>query len=81
MSRTRVGQVLKASTLDAQIVAMGHDQPGLAPRRFLAEVAGFLTISDPRLNALKAHGGEEIADIAIVGAFANPVVFRNGARP
>ena len=80
MSRPRLGQVLKTATLDAQIVAMGRDQPERAPRRFLIEVAGFLNINDPRLNALKAHGGEEIADIALVGAYANPVVF-NGSKP
>ena len=75
MSRTRLAQVLKLATLDAHIVAMGHDQPAQAPRRFLVEAAGFLSASDSRLNALKAHGGEEIADLALVGAFANPVVF------
>ena len=75
MSRMRLAQVLKLATLDAHIVAMGHDQPAQAPRRFLVEAAGFLSASDSRLNALKAHGGEEIADLALVGAFANPVVF------
>ncbi len=81
MSRARLGQVLKLATLDAHILAMGHDQPGLAPRRFLVEAAGFLGPSDPRLNALKTHGGEEIADIALVGAFANPIVVRDGPKP
>jgi hypothetical protein len=75
MSRPKLGQVLKASTLDAKIMAMGHDQPERSPTRFLIEASGFLGISDPRINALKAHGGEEIADIAVVGAYANPVRF------
>jgi len=81
MSRTRLGQMLKTATLDAHVVAMGHDQPAQAPRRFLVEVAGFLGAADARLNALIAHGGEEIADIALVGAFANPVVFGDGMKP
>jgi len=75
MSRARVGQVLKTATLDAQIIGMGRDQPERAPRRFLIEVAGYLNASDQRLQALKAHGGEEIADVALIGAYANPVVF------
>ena len=78
MSRTRLAQVLKQTTLDAQIVAMGHDQPERAARRFLIEAAGFLNISDPRLHALKANSGDEIAHIALVGAYANPVVFGSG---
>ena len=80
LSRSRLAQMLKTATLDAQVVAMGHDQPAQAPRRFLVEAAGFLTGSDARLNSLMAHSGEEIADIALVGAFANPVVFGNGSR-
>ena len=80
MSRTRLAQMLKMATLDAQIVAMGHDQPAQSPRRFLVEVAGFLSSTDSRLNALRAHGGEEIAHISLVGAFANPVVF-DGSKP
>lgn len=75
MSRARLGQALKSATLDAQVIAMGRDQPERAPRRFLVEASGFLTITDPRLQALKAHGGDEIADIALVGAYANPLVF------
>lgn len=75
MSRARLGQVLKMTTLDAQIIAAGRDQPERAPTRFLVEAAGYLSLSDPRLRALKAHGGAEIADVAIVGAYANPVVF------
>ena len=80
MSRSRLAQMLKLATLDAQIVAMGHDQPALAPRRFLVETAGFLSASDSRLNALVAHGGDEIADLSVVGAFANPVVFGDGSK-
>lgn len=80
MSRARLGQVLKMTTLEAQIVAMGRDQPERAPTRFLIEVAGYISLADPRLQALKAHGGDEIADVAIVGAYANPVVFGD-ARP
>jgi chorismate mutase len=81
MSRSRLAQLLKTATLDAHVVAMGHDQPAQAPRRFLVEVAGFLGLSDARLNALMAHSGDEIADIALVGAFANPVVFGSGMKP
>jgi chorismate mutase len=80
LSRARIGQVVKTATLDAQIIAMGRDQPERAPRCFLIEAAGFLSASDQRLQALKAHGGEEIADVALIGAYANPVVF-NGSKP
>jgi len=80
MSRPRLGQVLKMTTLETQIIAMGRDQPERSPRRFLFEASGFLSTFDSRLNALKAHGGEEIAEVAIVGAYANPVVF-NGPKP
>jgi hypothetical protein len=79
LSRSRLGQVLKATTLDAQVIAMGHDQPERAARRFLVEAAGFVQVNDSRLNALRAHGGDEIADVTIVGAYANPVIF-GGAK-
>ena len=80
MSRSKLAQALKTTTLESQIIAMGHDPPERAPSRFLVEAAGFLTPTDSRLNALKAHGGEEIADIAVVGAFANPVIFGGGSK-
>ena len=80
MSRSRLAQVIKQTTLDAQIVAMGHDQPERAPSRFLVEAAGFLALDNSRLNALKANSGEEIADITLVGAYANPVVFGSGSK-
>jgi hypothetical protein len=75
MSRPRLGQVLKMTTLDAQVIAMGRDQPERSATRFLIEAAGHLSFTDSRLEALRAHGGEEIADVTIVGAYANPVVF------
>ncbi len=80
MSRQRLAQVLKIATLEAHIIAMGHDQPERAPSRFLIEASGFLSLNDQRLNAVRAHGGEEIADVAVVGAYANPVSFAGGSR-
>ncbi len=68
VSREGLGTALKAAGLQAGPVILRHD-PGAAAARVLADVEGFVTDADPRLDALQPVLRRPV----VLGAYATPI--------
>jgi chorismate mutase-like protein len=80
LSRARLTALLKEAGFDAKLISAGRSKetPGAAVS--LIAAAGFVPASDPRLGVLRAGAGEQIASVATVGGFANPMPAAREAR-
>jgi chorismate mutase / prephenate dehydratase len=74
ISRDRVLEGLAEAGLDARWMAAWHDPHEEGHAMYLVSVEGFLSRSEPRLEAFRGQAGEAIARVVVLGAYARPVV-------